>query len=91
MSGQSGSFAITEHTFPFKFSIAVEGRIGIIGFAGGKIPKIPANILLVKSCSAVGVWWGSYATRNPPVFQVSGYMWNAVYHSENQLGAIVMS
>ena len=41
-------------------SIAFEGRLLIIGFASGDIPKIPANILLVKAVSAVGVYWGSY-------------------------------
>jgi len=46
-------------------SIAWEGRIIIIGFAGGKIPQIPANLLLVKNCSAVGFYWGSYRAKNP--------------------------
>ncbi|XP_072050572.1 quinone oxidoreductase-like protein 2 homolog [Amphiura filiformis] len=40
--------------------IAWEGRILVIGFAGGDIPKIPANILLVKNISAVGLFWGNY-------------------------------
>jgi NADPH2:quinone reductase len=48
-------------------SIAWEGRILIIGFAGGTIPKIPANLLLVKNCSAIGFYWGAYRTRNPPL------------------------
>ena len=52
------------------FSIAFEGRIAVVGFASGKIPKIPANLLLVKSCSAVGVYWGSYSYRYPEMFQV---------------------
>ncbi len=52
-------------------SIAYEGRIAVIGFAGGTIPKIPANLLLVKCCSAVGVWWGNSAVKNPAAFQVS--------------------
>ena len=55
---------------PFS-SIAFEGRIAVIGFAGGDIPKIPANILLVKSCSAVGVYWGSYSIRHPGAFRES--------------------
>ncbi len=41
-------------------AIAWEGRIVVIGFAGGGVPQIPANILLVKNCSAVGFYWGSY-------------------------------
>ncbi|CAH1778203.1 unnamed protein product [Owenia fusiformis] len=49
-------------------SIAFEGRIVVVGFASGEIPKIPANILLVKSCSAVGLYWGSYSQRDPKAF-----------------------
>ncbi len=41
---------------------AFEGRILIVGFAGGKIPRIPANILLVKNITVIGYYWGAYAT-----------------------------
>jgi len=41
------------------------GRILIIGFAAGRIPEIPANILLVKSCSVIGVFWSSHRRREP--------------------------
>jgi NADPH:quinone reductase len=41
------------------------GRILIIGFAAGRIPEIPANMLLVKSCSAIGVFWSSHRRREP--------------------------
>jgi NADPH:quinone reductase len=40
--------------------IAPEGRLLVIGFAGGAIPQIPANILLVKNISAIGIYWGTY-------------------------------
>ena len=39
-----------------------------IGYASGKIPQIPANILLLKSASLIGVWWGNYAMSNPAAF-----------------------
>jgi NADPH2:quinone reductase len=45
--------------------IAWEGRLLIIGFASGRIPEIPANRLLLKGCSAVGVYWGAFAARDP--------------------------
>jgi len=45
--------------------IAWEGRLLIIGFASGRIPEIPANRLLLKGCSAVGVFWGAFAGRDP--------------------------
>ena len=44
-----------------------EGRIVVIGFAGGTIQKIPANYLLLKNCSAVGAYWGPYLDKQPSV------------------------
>ncbi|MEE8443957.1 MAG: zinc-binding dehydrogenase, partial [Alphaproteobacteria bacterium] len=40
---------------------AFECRIVVVGFAGGKIQRIPANILLVKNISVIGYYWGAYA------------------------------
>lgn len=41
------------------------GRFLVIGFAAGDIPKIPLNLLLLKSCSLVGVFWGASVQRDP--------------------------
>ncbi|XP_064371684.1 quinone oxidoreductase-like protein 2 isoform X2 [Dromaius novaehollandiae] len=49
-------------------SLAWEGRIVVIGFAGGKIPSIPANLLLLKNVSAMGMYWSRYQKENFPVF-----------------------
>jgi NADPH2:quinone reductase len=46
-------------------AIAWEGRILVIGFAGGKVPQVPANILLVKNCDVIGFYWGSYRAKKP--------------------------
>lgn len=46
-------------------SIAWNGRYLVIGFAAGPIPKIPLNLYLLKGCSAVGVFWGSFTAREP--------------------------
>ena len=46
-------------------SIAPEGRILVIGFASGRIPAIPANLLLVKNCAVIGVYWGGFTKRDP--------------------------
>lgn len=51
--------------------IAWEGRLLVIGFASGRIPQIPAGLLLVKNVSAVGLYWGAYARRNPQVLTAS--------------------
>ncbi|MEE4376523.1 MAG: NADPH:quinone oxidoreductase family protein [Candidatus Competibacteraceae bacterium] len=48
-----------------------EGRILAIGFASGKVPQPPANILLVKNCAVIGLYWGAYLWRNPPIMQNS--------------------
>lgn len=42
-----------------------EGRFLAIGFAGGKVPQIPANILLVKNLTVIGLYWGGYLTFDP--------------------------
>lgn len=47
--------------------IAWEGRLLVVGFASGRIPKAPANYILLKNCSLVGVIWGAYLGRDPAV------------------------
>ncbi|GMV99477.1 MAG: oxidoreductase [Candidatus Hydrogenedentota bacterium] len=44
--------------------IAHEGRLLVIGFAGGTIPSIPANRVLLKNMEVIGVYWGAYQTRD---------------------------
>jgi NADPH2:quinone reductase len=44
-------------------SMAWQGRYLVIGFAGGDIPRVPLNLPLLKGCSIVGVFWGSFALR----------------------------
>jgi NADPH:quinone reductase len=46
-------------------SIAWKGRFLVIGFAAGDIPRIPLNLTLLKGCSIVGVFWGSFSEREP--------------------------
>lgn len=46
-------------------SIAWEGRLLVVGFAAGDIPKIPLNLVLLKGCQIVGVFWGSFVMRTP--------------------------
>ena len=48
--------------------MAWNGRLLIIGFASGTIPKLPVNLALVKGYSAVGVFWGDFTVREPQVF-----------------------
>lgn len=48
-----------------------EGRILTIGYASGKIPQIPASILLVKNISVIGVYFGGYPKVMPEVIKGS--------------------
>jgi NADPH2:quinone reductase len=46
-------------------SIAWLGRYLVIGFAAGEIPKLPLNLVLLKGCDVLGVFWGSWIQRDP--------------------------
>ncbi|HLN10432.1 MAG TPA: zinc-binding dehydrogenase, partial [Xanthobacteraceae bacterium] len=46
-------------------SIAWEGRFLVVGFAAGNIPKVPLNLVLLKGCDVVGVFWGAWTKNNP--------------------------
>mgnify|MGYP000947052857 FL=1 len=52
-------------------AIAFEGRILVIGFAGGTVPQIPANHLLVKNVDVIGLNWPAYAERHPQLMTAS--------------------
>ena len=44
------------------------GRLLVIGFASGTIPKFPVNLALVKGFSVVGVYWGAFTAKEPKTF-----------------------
>jgi NADPH2:quinone reductase len=46
-------------------SMAWQGRYLVVGFAGGDIPRIPLNLLLLKGCDLRGVFWGEFVRRDP--------------------------
>lgn len=46
-------------------STAWNGRFLVIGFAAGEIPRVPLNLALLRGCSIVGVFWGSFVVREP--------------------------
>jgi NADPH2:quinone reductase len=48
-----------------------EGRLLAIGFAGGAVPQVPANLLLVKNLSLTGFYWGAYADLDPGAWRGS--------------------
>jgi NADPH2:quinone reductase len=56
------------YTEPALRSLAWRGRLLVVGFAAGEIPKIPLNLTLLKGCAIVGVFWGDFARREPERF-----------------------
>ena len=50
---------------PLIRALAWQGRYLVVGFASGDIPKIPLNLLLLKSANIAGVFWGEALRRQP--------------------------
>ncbi|MCB1520139.1 MAG: NADPH:quinone oxidoreductase family protein [Hyphomicrobiaceae bacterium] len=42
-----------------------QGRFLVVGFAAGDIPKLPLNLVLLKGCDVLGVFWGESVRRDP--------------------------
>jgi len=65
-------------------STAWRGRLLVIGFATGEIPKVSLNLPLLKGSSIVGVFWGDFVKREPHQFRKSMEML-ARWYSEGKL------
>jgi NADPH2:quinone reductase len=46
-------------------SMAWEGRYLVLGFASGSIPRIPLNLVMLKGCAIIGVFWTAFVERHP--------------------------
>src|SRR3954462_14913576 len=53
---------------PSRRCIAFEGRLLVVGFTSGRIPQAPANHVLVKNYSVVGLHWGLYRRYDPAIY-----------------------
>ncbi|MBV9824204.1 MAG: NADPH:quinone oxidoreductase family protein [Alphaproteobacteria bacterium] len=42
-----------------------EARMLVVGFAGGRVQAVPANLILVKNISVLSVFWGVHGERHP--------------------------
>lgn len=49
--------------------VAWNARLVVVGFAAGNIEKIPANLILLKNVSVVGLFWGATSYKDPKRFQ----------------------
>jgi NADPH2:quinone reductase len=72
------------YTEPAFRALAWRGRLLVVGFAAGEIPKLPLNLALLKGASAVGVFWGDFARREPKAFAES-FRQLARWHAEGRL------
>jgi NADPH2:quinone reductase len=59
------------YTEPAFRSIAWRGRLLVVGFAAGEIPKLPLNLALLKGAAVLGVYWGDFVKREPQRFAES--------------------
>jgi NADPH2:quinone reductase len=59
------------YTEPAFRSLAWRGRLLVVGFAAGDIPRLPLNLPLLKGAAVVGVFWGDFARREPKAFAAS--------------------
>lgn len=53
------------HVEPALRAIAWQGRYLVVGFAAGDIPKLALNLVLLKGCDVLGVFWGAAVKRDP--------------------------
>jgi NADPH2:quinone reductase len=45
-------------------SLGLGGRLLVVGFAAGDIPKLPLNLVLLKGCDILGVYWGAWVRNH---------------------------
>ena len=46
-------------------AMAWEGRYLVLGFASGTIPRLPLNLVMLKGCAIIGVFWTAFVERHP--------------------------
>jgi NADPH2:quinone reductase len=69
-------------------SIAWRGRYLVVGFAGGAIPALPWNLMLLKGASVVGVFWGEFVRREPQAF-AQGMRELAQWYAQGKLRPVI--
>ncbi|UCZ82724.1 NADPH:quinone oxidoreductase family protein [Pseudomonas sp. L5B5] len=69
-------------------SIAWNGRLLVVGFASGRIPELPVNLALLKGAAVVGVFWGSFAQRQPQD-NAANFQQLFAWHAEGKLKPLV--
>lgn len=49
-------------------AMARNGRLLVVGFASGEIPKLPVNLVLLKEYALIGVFWGAFTAKEPEAY-----------------------
>ncbi len=56
-------------------SLAVGGRLLVVGFTGGEIPTVKVNRLLLNNVDVIGAGWGAWTFPTPATCRSSGQGW----------------
>lgn len=65
-----------------------DGRLLVIGFTSGRIPQAPANLILLKTISVVGVFWGNFTARDPKT-NAENFQQLFRWHAEGKLKPLI--
>jgi len=65
-----------------------DGRLLVIGFTSGRIPQAPANLILLKTISVVGVFWGNFTARDPKT-NAENFAQLFRWHAEGKLKPLI--
>lgn len=76
------------YTEPAFRAAAWGGRLLVVGFAAGEIPKIPLNLALLKERSIIGVYWGDW-TRHDPAGHVRNVKQLARWFAEGRIKPVI--
>ena len=68
--------------------LAWNGRLLVVGFASGRIPQLPANLVLLKGAAVLGVFWGAFAQRQPED-NAENFRQLFAWHAEGKLKPLV--
>ncbi|MGF6395820.1 NADPH:quinone oxidoreductase family protein [Pseudomonas plecoglossicida] len=68
--------------------LAWNGRLLVVGFASGTIPKMAANLVLLKGAAVMGVFWGAFAQRQPQD-NAANFRQLFAWHAEGKLKPLV--
>ncbi len=76
------------YTEPALRATAWRGRLLVVGFAAGEIPRIPLNLALLKERALIGVYWGD-SVRHDPRGHVSNMKQLMAWFAEGKINPVV--